>query len=199
MSTKFYSAKSKATRALRDTFKIADEATINSLLIQSEDGRWGFDCVEADMAGTAIPFDDDGADDAVAADSQNIATAFAQANGLEVVALVADGVVAEDANGVRTVIHADEIAPLAPATTTAPTIATVTASVVAKKISAKNHIRALMSTGNRYTMAELLYNSRYSESNIRTALSDLKNKLYADGETLIVKRTRVDGIDYYSL
>lgn len=193
MTTKFYSAKSKATRALRDTYNLQNEDIIANLLVQGDDGRWGFDPLfAANMESETRAANDD-------TDAQNLAGAFAEANNLEVVALVAGGVVAEDFEGSRTKILATDVVPATPITTSAPTVATVTAAVAVKKLSAKNHIRNLMSTKQRFTMQEMMFGGRYSEANIRTALSDLKNKLYADGAVLIVKRTRTDNVDYYSL
>lgn len=164
MTIKFYSAKSKATRALADSFGVTDKEAQAALLVQGDDGRWGFDL---DAVKTSIE-----GSNYVKPEEIN----------------VAPGVIVETVTEKSVEIPHQE-----PAQQPATTI-----TAAPKKPSAKTHIRDLMASGNKFTMDQLMLGG-YSLSNIKTALSDLKNSYYSDGPVLIVKRTRIEGVDFYQI
>jgi hypothetical protein len=188
MELKFYSAKSKATRALSETFGVTDPAQQQILLFKGEDGRWGFSVEAAQTLNVETVAREDAA---VAALGNNFSdTEKLPAEQVKSEPVVLGAVFDKPADKVMSSIVETNKANAAPA---APV----------KKLSAKNHIRKMFTEfapGGAFTMSQLCGTS-YSEANIKTALSDLKNKLYADGDVLIVKRTRsaTDGLDYYSI
>lgn len=66
--------------------------------------------------------------------------------------------------------------------------------------SAKAWLRELLSTGQEYTLAELVKLSGKTEVNIRTMLSDLRSVKYAGKSGVFnTKSVRRDGTVYYSM